>query len=53
MSGETGNCLYGDDVLKWQTIIIWTDLCEVINNGDSTEINFAKLVSPIKTTMPN
>ena len=27
------------------------DLCDVIDNGDSTEINFAKLVSSIKNTM--
>ena len=27
------------------------NLCDVIDNGDSTEINFAKLVSSIKNTM--
>ena len=27
------------------------DLCGVIDNGDSTEINFVKLVSSIKNTM--
>ena len=85
VSGDSGNCLHGDETSKYhrhfQNFQITTTsgrqlsfglseivsgdgqsifelfsealayLCGAIDNGDSTEINFAKLVSSIKNTM--